>query len=333
MSIEFEQPLWIALGVLAVPLVLFLSRFFKSALTLSLSFIPSGGIPFKPPFNPLFLVKILKAVELLGVFLLFAAAAGPRIVSAERVWLNRGADILFVMDISPSMAGIDMGNLSRFEAARNLVFDFAEGRPSDAIGLVAVGDDAALLVPPTVDRESLFSRLRSLRIGEVGDGTALGLGLAIAGFHIGKSSAPRRVVVLITDGENNAGPVHPETAAEVLGELGVSLWVIGVGSGGEIPINYVDPFTRMRRTGTFDSRFDPKNLEAIAHKGGGVYLAAPHGDAFSAAFSRIDQGEVSVVRISTRKRARPFHALFIIAAPLLIGTVRFIRRNILGAFL
>jgi Ca-activated chloride channel family protein len=332
-SIGFERPLWIALGVLAVPLLLFLSRFFKSLLTLNLSFTPPGGIPFKPPFNPLFLIKILKTVELMGIFFLFVAAAGPRVVSVERVWLNRGAEILFVLDISPSMAGIDMGNLNRFEAARNLVFDFAKNRPSDAIGLVALGNDAALLLPPTVDRESLFSRLESLRIGELGDGTALGLGLAIAGLHLGKSAAPRRAVVLITDGENNAGAVHPETAAEVLGELGVSLWVIGVGSGGEIPINYVDPFTRMRRTGTFDSRFDPESLEAIARKGGGVYLAAPHGDAFSSAFSRIDREEMSIVRTGVHTKTEPFWNFFIIAALILLGTVRFIRRQILGAVL
>jgi Ca-activated chloride channel family protein len=333
MNIGFERPIWIALGVLAVPCILFLSRFFKSFLTLTLSFTPPGGVPFKPPFNPLFLIRILKIAELLGVFLLFAAIACPRFIFTETVWLNRGTDILFVMDISPSMAGIDMGNMNRFEAARNLVFDFAKNRPSDAVGLVAVGNDAALLLPPTVDRESLFSRLESLQIGELGDGSALGLGLAIAALHIGKSAAPRRAVVLITDGENNAGSIHPETAAEILGELGVSLWVIGVGSSGEIPINYVDPLTRIRRTGTFDSRFNPESLEAIARKGGGTYLAAPHGDALSAVFSLIDQGEMTVVRTSTRTRTRSFRLFFIITPLFLMGMVRIIRRQILGAVL
>ncbi|MDR2103885.1 MAG: VWA domain-containing protein, partial [Treponema sp.] len=236
MSIGFEQPLWLLPGFLIFPLILFLSRFFRPALTLRVSFVPAGGMPFKPPFNPLFLPRLLRAAEFLGVFLLFAAAAGPHIASTETVWLSRGADILFVVDISPSMAGIDMGQLNRFEAARNLVLDFAERRPGDAVGLVGVGSDAALLLPPTVDRGSLFSRLNSLQIGELGDGTALGLGLAIAGLHIAKSTAPRRVVILITDGENNAGSVHPETAAEVLEEIGVSLWIIGVGSSGAVPI-------------------------------------------------------------------------------------------------
>ncbi|MDR3139240.1 MAG: VWA domain-containing protein [Treponema sp.] len=333
MNVSFEQPQWILPGVLIIPLIIFLARFFRPALALRVSFIPAGGTPFKPPFNPLWGLRLLKAAEFLGVFLLFIAAAGPRFVSAETVWLSRGADILFVVDMSPSMAGIDMGHLNRFEAARKLVLDFAERRPGDAVGLVGVGDDAALLLPPTVDRQSLFSRLDSLQIGELGDGTALGLGLAIAGLHIAKSKAPRRVVILITDGENNAGSVHPETAAEVLGELGVSLWIIGVGSSGKIPVDYVDPLTRMRRTGVFESRFDPENLKLIARRGGGIYLAAPHGDALSAAFSRIDRGEASVGRTGIRIRETPLRSFFIAAALILLGTLRLIRRRILGAFL
>ncbi|MDR2101105.1 MAG: aerotolerance regulator BatA, partial [Treponema sp.] len=136
-----------------------------------------------------------------------------------------------------------------------------------------------------------------------------------------------------TDGENNAGSVHPETAAEVLEEIGVSLWIIGVGSSGAVPINYVDPLTRIRRTGVFESRFDSENLELIARRGGGAYLSAPHGDALSAAFSRIDRGEASVGRTSLRTRLVPFRNVFIAAALILLGMLRFIRRRILGAFL
>jgi Ca-activated chloride channel family protein len=156
-----------------------------------------------------FLVKIIRFLDLTGVFALFIAAAGPIFISTELVWLNRGADMLFVVDVSPSMAGIDMNGRSRFDVARDLVREFAEARPSDAIGLVAVGNDASLLVPPTVDRGALFSRLDSLRLGELGDGTALGMGLGIAALHIRNSAAPRRAVALITDGENNAGAIHP----------------------------------------------------------------------------------------------------------------------------
>jgi Ca-activated chloride channel family protein len=329
----FERPFFVAAAFIVLPLVFLGARCLKSLLTLNLPLGPPGGIPFKSPVNLDFLIKLLGLIELAGVFLLFIAAAGPHFIHSETVWLNRGADILFVVDVSPSMAGMDMNGRSRFDAARELVRSFSLRRPQDAIGLAAVGEDAALLLPLTTDRESLFSRLDTLAIGELGDGTALGMGLAVAGFHMGRTGAPRRAVVLITDGENNAGAVHPETAAAMLAKMGVSLWVIGVGSRGEIPINYVDPLTRLRRTGTFESRFNPESLEKIALKGDGVWIAAPSAEAFEAAFSRLDQGEMTIRRSGVSRRTVPFHGVFIAAALFLILGVHLIRRYILGALL
>jgi Ca-activated chloride channel family protein len=231
------------------------------------------------------------------------------------------------------MAGLDMDGKSRFEAAKGLALEFARNRPSDAIGLAAVGTEAGLLLPPTVDRELLYERLDGLRIGEMGDGTALGLGLALAALHVRTSLAPRRAVVLITDGENNAGAVHPETAAEALREAGASLWVIGLGSSGEIPIDYVDPATGIRRRGIFESRFNPETLRAVARKGGGTYLSAPSAASFQAALARVDEAELTVRRSGTVNRERSLRFAFLLAALALICFARFLRRNYLGAFL
>jgi Ca-activated chloride channel family protein len=333
MALGFERPLYIAAVFIIFPLIFLISRYYKSLLTLEIPLGPPGGIPFRSPVNLDLLVRLLGILELAGVLLLFIAAVGPRFVHTETVWLNRGADILFVVDISPSMAGMDMNGRSRFDAARELLRDFALRRPSDAIGMVAVGEDAALLLPLTADRESLFARLNTLAVGELGDGTALGLGLAMAGLHMGRPGAPRRAVVLITDGENNAGSVHPETAAAMLAKMGVSLWVIGVGSRGEIPVNYVDPFTRIRRTGTFESRFDPESLEKIALSGKGTWIYASHAEAFASAFSRLDQGEMTIRRSGVSRRTTAFHRIFIAGGLFLILGVRIIRRLVLGALL
>jgi len=333
MNIAFDRPYFLALGVLVIPAALIFTRRLRPLFTLPLPLGPPGGIPFKPPLNMDFLLRLLYALELAGALLLFTAAAGPHFVYAETVWLNRGADILFVIDVSPSMAGLDMDGRSRFDAARELVRDFAARRPQDAIGIAAVGEDAALLLPMTTDRDALNSRLESLAIGELGDGTALGMGMAVAGLHIGRSDAPRRAVVLITDGENNAGAVNPETAAGILGNMGVSLWVIGVGSTGEIPINYLDPQTRMRRVGVFESRYDPASLKNLADRGRGTWIAAPSAEALSAAFSRLDQGEMTVRRSGLIRRQEPFHGAFIIAALAILVAVRFIRRSVLGALI
>jgi len=333
MGFGFERPLLAIAAFIVIPLAMFIARRRGSPFTASIPLGPPGGVPFKAPFNLDRIVKALRAMEYCGAFLLFIAAAGPMIQITETVWLNRGADILFVLDISPSMAALDMDGASRFTVARRLLKDFAERRPSDGIGLAAVGNDAALLVPPSMDRQALASRLDGLRIGEMGDGTALGMGLAIAAYHLEKSAAPRRAAVLISDGENNAGAIHPETAAEMLKSIGASLWVIGVGSGGEVPIDYVNPFTRVRRTGLFDSRYDIEALQKIAASGGGTWIPAASGEAFAAAFARLDDQEMIIRRAGTVTRSRSCYLSFLIAAASLIVTARFVKRFFLGAWL
>jgi len=139
--------------------------------------------------------------------------------------------------------------------------------------------------------------------------------------------------VLISDGENNAGAIHPETAAAMLKEINVSLWVIGVGSGGEVPIDYIDPQTRMRRTGLIDSGYDADALARIAGSGGGTWIQAPSADAFAAAFARVDEREILVRRSGVITRKLPFHGPFILTAFVLVAVSGFIRRFFLGAWL
>ena len=332
MNFGFERPFVAVAAFIVIPLVLFAASRLKNPFVAAIPLGAPGGVPFKASLGMSGLVKFLKALEYSGLFLLFFSAAGPVVKTTETVWLNRGADILFVLDISPSMASLDMEGKSRFTIAKSLITEFARNRPSDCIGLVAMGNDAALLVPPALDRDVLADRLERLQIGELGDGTALGMGLAVAAFHLEKSGAKRRITVIITDGENNAGSVHPETAASMLREMGISLWVIGIGSGGEVPIDYVDPVTRMRRTGVFDSRFDTESLRRLSLSGGGIYVSAPSAQAFSAAFAGLDDREVTIRRSTRIDRKQPVFLPFLISAFALLVGVRFTRRFFLGAW-
>ena len=332
MNIDFDRPLLAVLAFIIIPLAVFAASRLKNPFIAAIPLGAPGGVPFRTSQLG-GIVRFLKILEFFGVLLLFISASGPVIKTSEIVWLNRGADIIFILDTSPSMAALDMDGENRFNTARNLLKNFAFRRPSDNIGLIAVGDDAALLIPPTADRDALGLRLDQLQIGEFGDGTALGTGLAIAAYHLDKSNARRKVAALITDGENNAGAVHPETAASMLREIGVSLWVIGLGSAGETPIDYVDPYTRIRRTGIFDSRFDTESLRRLSVSGGGVYIAAPSADAFAAAFSQLDEGEITVQRSRIVNRRRSLSLHFLIPAIGLLAAVRFIRRNLLGAII
>ena len=321
----FERTWVVIAAFIVIPAAVVLVRLLKNPFAASVSLGAPGGVPFKPPFNPGGIVTMIRIFKYCGVFLLFAGAAGPVIKITETVWLNRGADIMFVLDVSPSMAALDMEGSSRYNTARKLLKEFAERRPSDGIGLVAVGNDAAMLVPPTTDREILSLRLDNLQLGEMGDGTALGMGLAVAAYHLEKSTAPRKAAVLISDGENNAGAIHPETAAAMLKDTGSSLWVIGVGSGGEVPIDYTDPFTRMRRTGFFDSRYDIEALKRLSAAGNGTWIQAPSGGSLAAAFNRIDDRELVIRRSSVITRSQSIYRPFLLTALCLIVFTRLVR--------
>jgi len=332
LSFNFDNPFIAVLAFIIIPLFGIIYSRMKNPFVLSVPLGAPGGAPFKSSQINGF-VKLLKILEITGIFLLFFSAAGPSIKISETVWLNRGADIIFILDVSPSMAAIDMEGKSRFSAGVSLIEDFASKRPSDSIGLVAAGEDAVLLLPPTTDREALKLRLEQLQIGELGDGTALGMGIAVASYHLEKSNAKRKIAVLITDGENNAGAIHPETAAGFIRDIGAAFWVIAIGSIGEVPIDYTDPYTKIRRTGLFDSRYDTESLRRLSAAGDGVFIFASGADGFSSAFSQLDASEITIQRSRIVNRQLSIFYHFFIPAVILIITVRFIRRNLLGAMI
>jgi Ca-activated chloride channel family protein len=140
-------------------------------------------------------------------------------------------------------------------------------------------------------------------------------------------------VVLITDGENNAGAVNPVSAAAMIREQNASLWVIGVGSSGEIPIDYVDPKTHIRRSGTFQSQYSLQSLNEIAQSGDGTLIIAATSDAFASAFSKVNTAEMTIRRSGTINKTESFHSIIIFIALFFIFISRIIKRFILGAYL
>jgi Ca-activated chloride channel family protein len=332
MNFSFENPFIAVSAFIIIPLAVFIFTRMKNPFVLAIPLGAPGGIPFKTS-QIKGIVRLLKLMEIIGVFLIFLSAAGPSIKTSDVVWLNRGADIIFILDVSPSMAALDMDGKNRFTVGINLIQEFALSRPTDSIGLVAVGEDAALLLPPTTDRDTLKIRLEQIQIGELGDGTALGMGIAVASYHLERSNANRKLAVLVTDGENNAGAIHPETAAGFIREMGASFWVIAVGSAGEVPIDYTDPFTRIRRTGIFDSRYDTESLRRLAAAGGGTLIIAANADSFASAFSQVDSSEITIQRSRIINRYHSVFFLFFLPAVIMLILARFIRRNILGAII
>jgi Ca-activated chloride channel homolog len=247
-----------------------------------------------------------------GIGSIIVALAGPGQTVRERLYLNRGLDIMIVLDESPSMSAQDFQPDNRFETAKTVIRDFLSQRENDAVGLVSFSREAALRVPPTFDREVFLERLASLQIMSLGDGTAIGMGIAVAALHLEKSTASHGIIVLLTDGENNAGEIQPESAAEIAANLGIKIYVIGIGTQGEVPIEYTDPETGILKKGMFSSRFNEQLLAEMAQSAGGRYFSAKSPGALASVFRTIDTIETGEKRSKIRIRAEARYYIFVI---------------------
>ncbi|MCA1949221.1 MAG: VWA domain-containing protein [Treponema sp.] len=331
MTVSFEHPQFLFIGLLAILILYVWFRFKNKHFVFNVPLGPPGGAVFRSPVPAQLLLRFTRLLEGLAFLLFLLALAGPAYVQYRTVWLDRGADVFFVIDCSPSMSALDMEGQSRFAVAKKLVARFARLRPSDAIALVAIGADAALIMPPTVDRKVFNERLALLSIAELGDGTAIGTGLAIAAVHLRNSRAQRKLVVLLTDGENNAGAVHPLTGASLIRESGAELWVVGIGSAGEVPLDYVDPQTGQRKTGVFESRYDPEALRSIALAGGGTFAVAASTGALEETFNRMSGADMAPGRSRTYRLTQSLTGTLLYLVIGFIGLARLIRWFVMGA--
>jgi Ca-activated chloride channel family protein len=286
--LSFTNPLWFLL-LLALPLYYALR---KSGALRGIEFPLTlgdwNGLPFRwasPAMRAVGAVSVVSGV--LGFMCVVVALAGPVLFREEPVYSGTGTGIVFVLDVSPSMAARDIGTETRLDAARRFIRACLKERPGDSFGLVALGSEAALLVPPTTDHRVFAERLDSLAIGEMGDGTALGLGIAVAAAHLAKRDRGHSFVILVTDGENNTGEINPKTAAAILPDYGIRLYVVGVGTRGEVPLDYTDPASGKHYSGVLNSEYNENELREIARRADGVYVSAGSVETLASVFADI----------------------------------------------
>ena len=232
------------------------------------------------------------------------AAADFSFLKRQTDYSGTAAPVVFIVDISPSMSVPDINGLTRFEAAKEGIRAFAESRPAGFFGLAALGTEAAMLVPPTTERAAFLARLNSLKVGELGDGSAIGMGLAVAAFHLKSVSAAPATAVLFTDGENNAGEINPFTAAKVFRDNGISLVIAGLGQRGSSDFLYEDPQSGVQYSGRFTSEFDDVALAKIAGAAGGVYTRAESATSLDAVFSSLDASAPVAAQWQTKTVSR-----------------------------
>ena len=330
---DFKNPLAFLL-LLFIPL-LFILRRLKVFTRISFysTIADWNGKPFgwHRPFRNF--MSVLSSVFLCaGYIIMVISLAEPVIYKQERVYTSRGTDIVFVLDVSPSMAARDFQGKRRIDVSKEAISSLCLQNPGVSYGLVAMGGEAMVVVPPTEDTALFVRRLNETAIGSLGDGTAIGTGICTAVYHLVSSGAPKKCIVLVTDGENNAGAIHPETAAELSEKNGIAVYALGVGTSGSVPIDYVDPVTGKEYSGYLNSTFDADALRSVAKSGGGRYFEILSAADLSLALSVISRNEGTVQSYHTKTTGRYFYGslLFLSMACIVLGW--FIRRVYLQEF-
>lgn len=317
-DISFAQP-WVFCLLLLLPAIVYWylrkQREMKSSVTVSV-LQPGALRSWRSTFRHLpFILRMLSFICII------IGMAGPQKKNVEQLAEGEGIDIVLAIDVSGSMTAQDFSP-NRMEAAKNVAIDFISKRPTDRIGVVIFSGESFTQCPLTTDKNVLIASIKNIRNGLLEDGTAIGSGLATSVDRLRSSNAKSKIVLLLTDGENNGGLIDPKTAKEIAKTFGVKVYTIGVGSDGYARQPVSTPMGVVIQNEKVS--IDEKLLTEIATETGGKYYRAKDDEGLKDIYSNIDLLEKSKVSISKlvsyENRFLPFilFALFLLAIELII---------------
>ena len=253
--------------------------------------------------------------RMMALGFLIIALARPQNFTAGQNVNAEGIDISMVLDISGSMLAEDF-KPNRLEAAKNVIDNFVQARTTDRIGLVIFSREAFTQCPLTIDYSVLRNLLSDIKTGMIEDGTAIGNGIANGINRLKDSDAESKVLILLTDGVNNAGEVDPISAAEIAASFGIRIYTIGVGTRGEAPYPVQTPFgTRYQM---MPVEIDETILKKIAELTGGEYFRATNNRALQDIYTRIDKMEKTKIEITSFRNAQELFAPWLLAGFILL---------------
>jgi len=244
-------------------------------------------------------VPVLNALRILSVFFLIIALARPQNSNVNETVNSEGLDIVMSMDVSGSMLAEDF-KPNRIEAAKKVANEFVLNRPTDRIGLVIFSGESFTQCPLTTDQNILREQLNSIRSGLLEDGTAIGMGLATAVERLRNSKAKSKIIILLTDGVNNAGLIDPITALEIAKTYKIRVYTIGVGTEGTAPYPAQDAFGNMVMQ-QMPVQIDEALMQKISTETGGKYYRAKDNNSLSKVYKDIDQLEKTKIEINSFK--------------------------------
>ncbi len=268
--------------------------------------------------------RFLAALRWLVLMLLIVALAQPRLTKFDTTKATAsGVDIVVAFDLSGSMAAEDFEikgeRVNRVKMAKSVLEKFISKRPSDRIGLVAFGTQAYIASPITLDHDFLLKNLERMDLNTInGNQTAIGSALSTAVNRLRELKSKSKIVILMTDGQNNAGKIAPLTAAEAAQALGVKVYTIGVGTRGQAPMPGTDMFGR-RGYQMVPVDIDEDTLTKIADMTGGKYYRADNADNFARIYSEIDKLEKTEADVKKFAQHTELFELFAIAGLLVLA--------------
>jgi Ca-activated chloride channel homolog len=247
-----------------------------------------------------FLVRLkpmLNVLRLLALSSLIIALARPRTVNiSSQTKTTRGVDIVMAIDVSGSMLAKDL-KPNRMEALKRVAADFVEERPNDRIGLVLYASEAYTKTPVTSDKAVVLENIKDIKYDNVlQDGTGIGMGLSTAVNRLKDSKAKSKVIILLTDGVNNAGFIEPETAADIAKQYGIKVYTIGIGSNGMAEFPYAVAANGQFLFQMMKVEIDEQLLKNIARKTDGKYFRATSNSKLAEIYNSINKLETSEIK-------------------------------------
>jgi Ca-activated chloride channel homolog len=292
----------------------------------SIRFSTLAAVSAMKPTARTYMRLLLPVLRVAAVSCIIIALARPQSSARAQNVETEGIDIILAMDISGSMLAEDF-KPNRIEATKKLALEFIDARPDDRIGLVVFSGESFTQCPLTTDHDVLKNLFAAIKSGMVMDGTAIGLGLSTAVSRLKDSQAKSKVVILLTDGVNNAGSVAPLTSAEIARTFGIRVYTIGVGTYGTAPYPVQTPFGIQYQT--MEVQIDEEVMQQIAQMTNGRYFRATSNTKLQSVYNEIDKLEKTKISVTEFRRYSEEFYPFAFAAALLLALEFVLRQTVL----
>lgn len=323
-DISYKNPEYFYLFLLLIPMIAWYVWQQKKA-GASIQFSSDMGFANIPKSWKYYFRHSVFLLLLGSLSFIIMALARPQSSNSWQNVTTEGIDIVIALDISSSMLAMDF-QPNRLEAAKDVATQFISGRTNDKIGLVVFAGESFTQCPLTTDHATVINLFKSIESGMIEDGTAIGNGLGTAVSRLKESNAISKVVILLTDGENNRGEIAPITASELAKSYGIRVYTVGVGTIGTAPYPIQTPFGIQVRD--VEVKIDETTLQKIASTTDGKYFRATNNNKLAEIYKEIDKLEKTKIDVKEFSKKQEEYLKFALWAGILLILGLFLKTTI-----